>query len=348
MRHLLLPHTLLTAFFTSDRTEQILCQLSKAICSAIVDTKAHLGFIPYVLRDLVDLDTRPMYLTEIAYDWCSVIYENRQSLGNWEGLLLTSLQVGFRHLDPRGQDTVPALIHTEHHLAMVDIVFKSQNGDAIADLLHSWTANYFLPIPHETCAERLVCLHNLVPFSSRLRRLVIRSVEFVSYGRFGGVGVERLVGLLNHLHVAVEDMVWSDRWVRFLGGILQTSEGTQLLSQWYWELLVELAIPRSMSFRYETTYNPQTTIFLTEAQEWSKLECWIATVWMLWPPEAGGITEEDLSSSMLLLFRQRPAAFQKLGRWMERWSQMRDGNNIPESFQRICKQAQEATQLDTP
>ena len=328
--------------------ERILRQLSNAIGSAIVDTKAHLGFIPYVLRDLVDLDTRPVCLTEIAYDWCAVMYENRQSLKGWEGPLLTCLEIGFRHLDPRGPSTAPTLTHTEHHLGMVDIVFESQNGDAIADLLHSWTIGHSLHIPSDTCVERLVCLHNLVPFSSRLRRLVILSVELVGYEGFEGVGMERFVGLLNHLRVAAEDMKNEYGWINLLLDTIKSFEGTRLLSRWYWELLLELTISWTFLLRYETTYIPQITTSLIEAQEWNKLECWMGTVWIAWPPGADGITEEDLSSSMLLLFRQRPGAFQKLERWMERWSQMRDENNIPESFQRICKQAQEATQLDTP
>ena len=140
-------------------------------------------------------------------------------------------------------------------------------------------------------------------------------------------------------------MVSSLPWIRLLC-TLQTPEGTQLLSHWYWELLVELAISQSLSLVSEVTYNPQMMTFLAEAQEWSKLEYWMGTVWISWPPEADGITEEDLSRSTLLLFRQRPGAFQKLERWMERWSQI-NVTNVPESFQRICKQAQEAAQWDS-
>jgi len=326
--------------------ERILDQLSKAIRSAIIGAGAQSKFIPHVLRDLVDLETRPVCLTEIAYGWCSVIYENRHSLKDWEGLLLTSLEIAFRHLDPQGWDTVPMLIHTENHLEMVDIVFNRRNSNEIADLLHSWTIGYSLNIPRNTCAERLVHLRDLVPFCSRLRRLVIRSVELVGYEGFEGVGMERLVELLNHLHVAVEDMVQPYPWVTILMGILQPSEGIRLLSHWYWEVLVELAISQPWLLD-EVTYNPRTMIFLSEAQEWNKLECWIGTVWILWPPEADGITEEDISCPMLLLFRQRPGALQNLEQWMERWSQIHD-KSIPESFQRICKQAQEAAQRDTP
>jgi len=326
--------------------ERILHQLSKVVRSAILSVEVHPELISHVLHDLVDLETRPMCLTEIAYDWCSAICESRQSLSDQEFLLFTSLEVGFRHLDPQNRDTVPTLTHTEHHLEMIDIVLKSQNSDAIADLLCSWIIGYSLHIPRNTCAERLVCLHNLVPFSSRLRQLVILSVGLVGYEGFEGVEVERLIELLNHLHVTLEDMIFRAKWATILANILQTSKGLQLLSHWYWELLVELSIsqPRSL---WGVTYNPQTMIFLTEAQEWSKLECWMGTVWMIWPPEAYGITEEDLSYSMLLLLRQRPGALQKLEQWMERRSQEKS-ENIPESFQRICKQAQEAARQDTP
>jgi len=134
-------------------------------------------------------------------------------------------------------------------------------------------------------------------------------------------------------------------WANLLLNTLQPSEGAQCLSNWYWELLVELAILVSRWLRSDVVYNPQITAFLTEAQEWSKLECWMGIVWMLWLPRAGSLTEEDLGRTMQLLFRQRPGAAQKLEQWMERWSQKR-GKDVPGPFQRICKQAYEAAQQD--
>jgi len=159
--------------------------------------------------------------------------------------------------------------------------------------------------------------------------------------------VESLIRLLNHLRVAFEDTVSQTEWLRLLLETLRTSEGIQHLSHWYWELVVELAISQSPWQIHGITYNPQITAFLVEAQEWSKLECWIGTIWVLWPPETDGITEEDLGHLILLLSRQRPGVFQKLEQWMERWNQRHD-RDIPESFQRICKQAQEVAQRDTP
>jgi len=86
---------------------------------------------------------------------------------------------------------------------------------------------------------------------------------------------------------------------------------------------------------------------LAESQEWSKLEYWVGIVWMVWPPRADRMTEEDLDRSMQLLLKQRPT-IQKPEQWMERWRQTYDFKDVPETFQRICKQAREAVQQDTP
>jgi len=302
-----------------------------------------------VLRDLIKLENRPRCLTEIAYEWCSVICENRQGCEDWESLLPISLEIGFRHLDPRRMYIQAELTHTGHHQGLVDIVFGVGGSEEIADLLHAWTAKGFSHAPAHTllstCTSHLVGLHHLVPFSSRLRRLVIRSVELIGYEGFDSVGVEGFIELLENLHVTVEDMDNDSRWVNILLDTLQSSDGPQHLSHWCWELLVELAISVSRWLRPDFAYNSQITTFLTEAQEWSKLECWMGIVWMLWPPRAGGLTEEDLGRTMKSLFRQRPGAGQKLEQWMERWSQTH-GKDVPGSFQRICKKAYEAAQKD--
>jgi len=65
--------------------------------------------------------------------------ENRQSLVDWESLLLVPLEICFRHLDPQGLEIAATPTHTEHHLEMVDVVFKSQKSEAIANLLYYWT-----------------------------------------------------------------------------------------------------------------------------------------------------------------------------------------------------------------
>jgi hypothetical protein len=331
--------------------ERILDRLSEVVPTAICGTIAQQGFVPYMLRDLVRLENRPVRLTEIAYEWCSVICQNHENFWNWKVLLLFCLEIGFRHLDFQCGSTEAYIRSSEHHRGLIDVVFKSQESEVIADLLHAWTmAGRYDPRTSAllgSCAGHLVGLQNLVPFSSRLRRLVIHSVETIGYAGFEGVGVERFIGLLNHLHVAVEDMDEKDNWAILLSDTIQSSEGAQHLSHWYWESLVELVVSESQWLPLDPARSLQIVTSLTEAKEWSKLECWVGIVWMVWGREAGGMIAEDLDRSTLLLFRQQPGATHKLERRMERWSQQ-CSRDVPESFKQICKQAHEATQQASP
>jgi hypothetical protein len=336
--------------FTSDYIERILRQLSKAVLSAINTAHyAQRGYIPHILGDLLKLETRPKCLAKITYEWCPAIYENRNYFEDWESLLFMSLEIGFRHLG--SQDRYIGLTHTEHRRELADVVFKSRESETIADLLHALTADGPYNVPSSPllrfCTERLVGLQDLVLSSPRLRRLVIRFVELVGCKGFERVGVDRLVELLGHLRVTVEDMDEMDKWARLLLDVLQTSEGPRRLSHWYWELLVEIAISLPQWMRDGLTYSPRITTSLVEAQEWSNLECWMGAVWMMWPPGIGGIARRDLERYMVLLSHQRPGATEKPEQWMERWSQS-PFNTIPDPFQQVCRQARRAAQQGAP
>ena len=307
-----------------------------------------------MLHDLIKLGSRPRYLTTLAYLWCSKILEHHQSSEDRDNLLLLSLKTGFRHL---GQDSSTdhfGLAHTEHHRGFFDVIVKSNDGEAIADLLHAWTTSRcpFLG----TCAEHLVGLRDRVSFSPRLHRVAVRSVELIGYKGFEGVGMERFCQFLDHLYVTAGDVGEKRRWIELLLGCLQSPEGIQHLTYRCWELLVEIVARRwelqssdSVSNPQITEppgpiYNPQITVFLAEAQEWDKLECWMASVWMMWPP--GNLTTEgDLERSTLLLFHQRPDAARKLTLWMERWGK-EHRKEVSESFKRICQQATEVMRED--
>ena len=338
--------TSLTALFTSDCLDRILGQFSKAVLLAVNGDRSK--FISDALRDLVKLGAQPRCLTEFAYEWCSAIYGNREKFEDWESLLLVCLEVGFRHLNPRQPRFGIKLTHTGYHWGSVDVVFKSQKSEVIADLLQAWTLGYPSPRPADTlvniCAGHLVGLHNLVQFSPRLRRLVIRFIWNAGYKGFEGAGVEKLTELLDNLQVTVEDVDERELWMSLLLDVVRSSQGTQHLSHWYWELLVELAVLTRAWPKSGLRDSPEITKSLVEAQEWDKFECWIGLVWLCsWGRDVEGMTEEDLENWMLLLFRQRPGAAQKLKEWMERRSREREWD-IPESFQRICERVHEAVQ----
>jgi len=335
--------------FTSDRTEPILDRLSKAVLPVIngIPTPTQKLLIRVVLSELVKLETTPEHLTKTTYEWCSVIYQNRESFQDWEGLLLLCLEIGFRRLDFRRQYTNFVITHTGHHRVLIDVVFRSEDIEVTADLLQAWTTgDGSYPL---LClfARHLVGLQNQVPSSPRLRRLVIRSVELTGCEGFEGVGVERFIEFLNHLYVTAEDIDDGFRWVIFLLGTIKSSKAPQHLSHSYWELLAELAV--SSQWLDGLMDGLRITRSLIEAEEWSKLECWMGIRWMTLPEDADPTevdqTEGDLGHSMTLLFRQRPGAIQKLEQWMERWGRGYS-NRVPESFQQLCKQAHEAAKQD--
>jgi len=277
----------------------------------------------------------------MAYEWCSVVCKNFSSLEDGKELVLLSLEIGFRHLDPQNPWLKPKLTHTEYHQGLAKIVFESGDGEAIADLLYAWTSfsslNQYTPL--NICAKYLINLHCLHPFSSRLRQLIIYAIAFIGYQEFEQAGLEGLVRLLNDLQICVEDMTGNSELVSILLDTIQSSEGIKHLSPLHWELLVEFVTFWSWSPEGNTctyNYSPFTMASLKEAEEWDKLECWMGIVWILWPPEEGKTTE-DLEHITLSLFHQRPSVIQKLEWWIEQWA---DGwRQIPESFQQICKQA---------
>ena len=362
--HLYLLFRFLTLLFTSDRLEQILHQLSRAIVSALKTAHPQSGLIPHVLLYLTKLETRSRRLTEMAYEWCSLIYENRQSRKDWESLILYSLEIGFRHFDPQDLWIRAELTHTEHHREFVEVVFKQKESEAIADLLQAWTirgivddnqAGMLGTVGNDQvdallgiCAGHLVGLHSLAPLSPRLRRLVIRSIQLIGYKGFEEVGVGRFIDLLNHLHVDFKDVDFG--WMLILLDTIKSLEGARDLSIQSWELLVEL--PIAFPFWLPTLsekiprHTPQVMASLLETREWDKLECWMGVVWMVWSPETDATTE-DVEHAMVSLFRQRPGAVQKLTQWMERWSKS-SGNEVPEAFERICKQLHGIAQLGAP
>ena len=329
--------------------ERILNQFSKAVLSAVNGNRAPPeDILRYALLDLAKLEVRPLRMAEIAYEWCSMICGNLTNFDSWVSILLACLEVGFRHLDPWQPSANITLTHTEHHRQLIDIVFKYPQSEAIADLLEALTLNHSFSGQEDAlvdaCARHLVTLHDLAPFSPRLRRLVIRFIETFGYLGFKGAGVEGLIELLDHLHVTAEEMDWDNKWKSLLLDVIWSSEGTQRLSHWYWELLVELAIWESRLPGFKDIDALKIAKSLIDTQEWDKLECWIRIVWL--SSSSLGVvrvTEENLESSMLSLFCQRPGAAQELQKWMEEWSQRR-GRDIPESFQRILTQAHEAVE----
>jgi len=261
-------------------------------------------------------------------------------------LLLRSLQAGFRHLDPQQQWVAGRIIHTRHHREMIDIVFGSQQDEAIADFLHVWTSRGGSHEPAPSlfmCAKHLVDLPNLSSSSPRLRRLVIRSVELIGHQEFEKFGVEGFVRLLNYLDVKADDMDHKPAWTGLLLSVIKSPVGVDRLSCSYWALLLELNQFQYVHRGEFSNYGPQIMVSLQDAQEWDKLACLICAVWMECSQHPDRISR-DLEYGMLLLFRQQPDSIRKLEERIERL--VRD---VPTAFRRTCEQGRlEAEQRSVP
>lgn len=78
----------------------------------------------------------------------AVIREDSQC--SWKSLLLASPDVYFRHLNERRKHIETRFTRIEHHREMVDLVFKSQKSETIADLLHALTTDDYSLEPVHT------------------------------------------------------------------------------------------------------------------------------------------------------------------------------------------------------
>lgn len=218
---------------------------------------------------------------------------------------------------------------------MANIVFGSQRGEVIADLLYAFTRSRVtdgsVVHPLNMCAKYLVDLPSPSP-PPRLRPLVIQSIELIDHLQFETAGVENLVRLLNLLDVGIDDVDSRSSWTDLLVWIVKSNEGRDRLSYSYWELLVELSLPYVRLHQALTAYDRlQIAISLQDAQEWDRLACWICFVWMEWP-SAPGEDPGDLGRATTLVFRQRPDSIRKLERWMGR-----SENGIPTALRELCE-----------
>src|SRR5579872_4773294 len=114
--------------------ELVLHQVSRSILSALKISCPYFEGISDLLRYLTEWESRPIRLAEMAYEWCAVIWENRQSHGNWKTLLLLALEVGFRHINPQGAMEVD-LTHTRQHEELIEVVFMTNKSESIGDFL---------------------------------------------------------------------------------------------------------------------------------------------------------------------------------------------------------------------
>jgi len=278
-----------------------------------------------------------------------MVCESHSSLKYRKHIILLALEIGFRHISPQSVWMEAELTHMESYQEMIDIVFQSGESEAIADLLCAWTSSSNYHGPHLSlgmCAEYLVGLSHLQPFSPRLRQVVIWSIELIGYQAFEQVGVEGFAGLLNGLHVCIDDMSNLQRWGGLLLDTIQSPEGIQNVQHQCWELVVEAVVMDPWILR-GMTRSPHIMTSLMDAKEWDKLECWMGIIWMVW--STGGEmdeefeTDEKLEHVTLSLFQNQLGAVQKLDRWVGRvlWPTRERSRSFQQAFDEVHLNAEQ-------
>lgn len=229
------------------------------------------------------------------------------------------LKIGFHDLDTRHHWVDTEFIHTKYHRRMARIIFNSEDGEAIADLLQAWTSSHkHHPLAHgklqRTWALHLVRLQDLVSTSERLRQLVIRSVACLGPWQVGQVGAKKFIALLSCLDVGFEDVDGPSVWLDLLIFVITDyPQERRFLPHSYWILMANLAIenPGSSPWGEYIDRGLQVMSSLEKAREWDKLACWSIVVWLLRWLKIGTVPE-DMKDMTLSLFRERPDAVRKI------------------------------------
>lgn len=320
--------------------EEVLKRLSTAVLAAVPPSDPHHPSLPYLLNGLAEWEDRPACLARMAYDWCTTICEEIKDDDQCAPLVYLVLRVGFRHLPP---DFVRFGIDCGHadNQRMVDLVFKCEDYETIADALCAWTSpenddqRSSLLRP---CVEHLVKLADAggAEFVSRLRRVVIRAVCLIGLRDFERAGMEAFVGLLNRLEIGIDDIGnATDSWASLILGVISAKVGRGALSLRYWELLVKLVGSLSDESR-SALWDTEITESLEVNGKWEELKFWLGALWITRPPEDGSSPIDEIVRATAALFEQDPAAVRKLEGWVERSQSGSFGRVYADDFRRVC------------
>lgn len=220
-------------------------------------------------------------------------------------LLSIALEIGFRLTEPGHNQPFPHLNHTSHRDWVSETAFSSDDDEVIADAVCVWIADRGHISPASFMGYFAKRVEKDTPFSPRLRRVGIYAIGCI--WRDGPkVSVLEIVPLLDRLEVDADDVVEKNEWVQLLVDLIYSPEGPMGSPSHHWRLLDKL-----MSFiMIDVDLEPrglEVMRSLGEAEDWEKLEIWVAIGWR--SPRAEPM--EEVGRVTLKLLSQRPSALRR-------------------------------------
>ena len=256
-------------------------------------------------------------------------------------LLSTTMEIGFRLVEPCRPWLYGRLDHTRHHEWVFETIFSSYGDDVIADAVCVWLADWDDGPVGSFARYFSKRVERNTPFSQRLRHASISVILRVWRSELEVSGWET-VRLLHRLNVDMGDIVSGEQldWVQLLVEVVRFLAGFGNLSSHYWGLLDKL-----ISRRYRADFSlrdVEVMRLLEGAEDWENLEVWMLVLWGSPTPYDGPLSEtledrltECIERSTLTLFARRPSALLKLEKLTDIPWENKD------ALQRILDQARE-------
>ena len=247
-------------------------------------------------------------------------------------LLSITLQIGFRLESPPDMATY-SRDHTPDYDWMFETAFSSRDDEVVADAIWAYVANCYRTPLGSFARHFSKRAGSDTPFSPRLQRISIHAIEVIWFNVREGL-MSEAIRWLDPLSVGKDDVEHKRMWGHILVDVCSPTRSDSLSSH-YWDLLDKLAPhtePRS-------DFGPrgmEVMRLLEEAEDWWKLEVWVAVVWQA---PLDGAMEEEAGRVTLRLLSQRPSALPRFENLRKVRQRNQDtGGTVIEELRRICDQ----------
>ena len=241
------------------------------------------------------------------------------------------LELGFRLAGTGSEWQYVPLTHASHHQKTFETAFSSYDDEVIADAVCMWMMTGFRA-PLDSFSQHFAKrMEKDTPLSPRLRQLSARAIKRIWESGLDEPGLPT-VHLLNRLNIDVE-VAKREGWMFLLLDVIHGPARVDL-SPRYWRLLNELVVTEIYCWGLQSP-NMVVVKALREAEEWEKLEVWMAAIWKGLRFCSAPELMEDFQQATVEVLSQRPSALQRF----EDLCKARAYPEYKEELQGICDRA---------